>query len=546
MPADPIRQRFRAQQAEDELLEANRLVTLAVQWQLPNGSTLLHAGGIWDKADRCYLKKEPDVVRVIRLKESQVAAAQWLGWWLQERAEGRKRDFRSLFLLGDRGGGKSFLACVGTVTALIKFPTFGTKPTLAWQVVSSFRERREIEREIADNFPFEGLWYVRRLAPEHEYRFVNGALLVTQSADNKEALRQGTVDFLYLNEATKLTMDTYIAGIPRLKDHDGLCIATTNPPKNDRGRWVKKLYDTAEERKEAEQPFSVRFVEIKSSGNDAIDHDAADDVADQVRVLDPRAAAADIDGQMLRIGEAAYGKFSRVVNRRPMPDIGDITREYLRLRTGRAYDYLGGMDFQGRPHMVAVVCKIFGTLDDPELYFCDEIISPQATEGDLADDCKDAGYTPENIYWIGDNSGQWQNGKHLRHEHDSFKEISNCGFHIAPCIKPKNRDHRPGNPPVEQRVGLLNKSLAIPRLFVACELDKKGRVTEVLAPHLAEGFQECDLQLNRKGRIVPVGIHAHITDAAGYPVWWVYSKGRRKLTGPVGETLHIERKSPIG
>jgi hypothetical protein len=546
MPADPIRQRFRAQQAEDELLEANRLVTMAVQWQLPDGSTLLHAGGVWDKIDRCYLKTEPDVVRVIRLKQSQVVAAQWLGWWLQERAEGRKRDFRSLFLLGDRGGGKSFLACVGTITALIKFPTFGTKPTLAWQVVSSFRERREIEREIADNFPFEGLWYIRRLAPEHEYRFVNGALLVTQSADNKEALRQGTVDFLYLNEATKLTMDTYIAGIPRLKDHDGLCIATTNPPKNDRGRWVKKLYDTAAERKEAEQSFSVRFVDIKSEGNDSIDHDAADDVADQVRVLDPRAAAADIDGQMLRIGEAAYGKYSRVVNRRPMPDIGDITRDYLRMRTGRAYDYLGGMDFQGRPHMVAVVCKIFGTLEDPQLYFCDEIISPQATEGELADDCKDAGYTPDNIYWIGDNSGQWQNGKHLRHEHDSFKEISNCGFHIAPCIKPKSRDHRPGNPPIEQRVGLINKSLTIPRLFVACELDMRGRVREVLAPKLADGFQECDLRENRHGRVVPVGVHAHITDAAGYPVWWVYSKGRRKLGGSIGESVSIERVSPIG
>jgi len=546
MPTDPIRQRFRAQQAEDELLEANRLVTLAVQWQLPDGSTLLKAGGVWDKLDKQYLKTEPDTVRIIRLKESQVEAARWLAWWFQERAAGRKRDFRSLFLLGDRGGGKSFLAGVGTVTALIKFPRFGTKPALAWQVVSSFRERREIEREIADCFPFEGLWYVRRLAPEHEYRFVNGALLVTQSADDKESLRQGTVDFLYLNEATKLTVDTYIAGIPRLKDHDGLCIATSNPPKNDRGRWVKKLWDTAEERKEAEQPFSVRFVSIKSDGNDIISQDAADDVADQVRVLDPRAAAADIDGEMLRIGEAAYGKFSRVVNRRPMPDLGDITREYLKARTGRAYDYLGGMDFQGRPHMVAVVCKIFGTIEDPQLYFCDEIISPQATEADLADDCKDAGYTPDNIYWIGDNSGQWQNGKHVRNEHDSYKEISKAGFHIGPCIKPKNRDHHPGNPPIEQRVGLINRSLKQPCLFVACRLDSRGRVAEVLAPHLAEGLQECDLQLNRKGRVIPVGVHAHITDAMGYPVWWVYSKGRRKLGGSVGAAVPIERKGPLG
>jgi hypothetical protein len=512
---------------------------MAVQWQLPDGSTLLHAGGVWDKADRCYLKREPDRARVIRLKESQVLAAQWLAWWLQERAEGRKRDIRSLFLLGDRGGGKTFLATVGTVTALLKFPSFSGKPTLAWQVVASYKERRELEREIADCFPFEGLWYTRKLAPEHEYRFVNGALLVTQSGDNPEALRQGTVDFLYLNEATKLVEDAYIAGIPRLKDHDGLCIATTNPPRSNRGRWVKKLYDTELERKAAGEMFSVHFVRVESAGNDILSKDAADDVADQIRVLNPRAAAADIDGKMLAIDQPAYWEFNPVRNIRPLPDLGDITREFLRQRTGRAYDYLGGMDFQGNPHMAAVLFKIYGTQDSPILWAVDDIILEQATEEDLAQEALEQGYSPNNALWIGDASGQWQDGAHPRAckvERDSFKVIRSFGFHILPPVRPKSSTHRPKNPPVEQRVKLTNKCLA----------GAQALADKDFAPRLIEAWKECILRLGRYGRVVPLGYYSHLTDAAGYPIWWVFGKARPTIGGSIGETVSIERRSPIG
>lgn len=520
---DPLRQQFRALQAERELQEANRFTDLAVQWQLPDGSTLLHAGGVWDSIDRLYLPREVDRVRIVRLRQSQVEAAQWIAWWLQERAEGRKRDFRSLFLLGDRGGGKTFLATVATVTALIKFPTLDGKPTLAWQVVSSYKERRELEREIESAFPFEGVWYVRKKAPEHEYRFINGATLVTQSADNPDTLRQGTVDILYLNEATKLLEEAYVSGIARLADHDGLCLATTNPPRTNRGRWVKKFWDIAKERQEAGKTFSVRFCRIDSAGNDLRHADAGDDVADQIRVLNPRAAQADIDGLMLPVDQPAYWEWSRTRNGRPLPDLGDVTEQYLKLRTGKAYSYLLGADFQGRPFQVAVVCKIFGSVDDPHLYFCDEIICPQATEGDLADEVLEAGYTPDNAYWIADNSGQWQNSKRSKNEYDSHRQISDRGFHIAACIKPKQLGHRPANPPVEQRVNLINAKLKDSRIFV----DPEG------APWLAESMKECILRMGRYGRVVPEGRHAHAGDALGYPAWWVYSRGRRTLDGPL-------------
>lgn len=529
---DPLRHKFRAQQAERELREANRHVTLAVQWKLPDGSTLLHAGGVWDTIDERYLDQEPERVRIIRLKESQVAPAQWLAWWMQERAAGRKRDFRSLFLWGDRGSGKTSMSVIAAGTFLIKFPTLDGSPTLAWQVVRSYRERQELEREIERFFPFEGLWYTRRRAPEHLYSFVNGATLRTISADDPTTLQQGTVDLLFLNEMAKLTEDTYLKGLPRIKDHDGLCIGTTNPPTNNRGRWVKKLYDEAEERRAAGRSFPARFVKIESKDNDAIHQDVADDVADIIRTLNPRMAQADIDGLMLPVDQPAYWEWNKHRNGRPLPDLGDITPQYLRGRTSRAYSYLIGADFQGRPHMVAVVCKVLGTPEDPQLHVVDEFICPQATERDLAEAVLAAGYTPELALWIGDASGQWQNGKHTRLEYDSFRAIRDCGFHILPPVKPRTAEHRPANPPIEQRVNLINAKLKTNSIGVDPEL----------APRLAEGLRECILKENRYGRVVPVGVHAHITDALGYPVWWVYSRGQRKLpAGPLA--LVAERSS---
>lgn len=521
---DPLRQQWRALQAERELQEANRHITIAVQWRLPDGSTLLHAGGVWDAIDKRYLAKEPDRVRVIRLKESQVEAARWLAWWFQERRAGRKRDFRTLALWGDRGGGKTVMAVIGQITFLIMFPSLDGSPTMVWQVVSSYKERNEIEREIQKHFPFDGLWYTHRKAPELLYQFAHGPTLRTMSANKPDTLKQGTLDLIYYNEATKILEDAYTNGLPRLKDHDGLCILATNPPKSNRGRWVKKLYDEAAERKEAGRAFSVRFVNIQSKYNDSIHQDAADDVADQVRVLNPRLAQADIDGMMLPVDQPAYWEWSTHRNARSLPDLGDITAQYLKGRTGRAYPYLVGADFQGRPHMVAVICKIYGSAESPQIYVVDEIICPQATERDLAETVLEAGYTPDHALWIGDASGQWQNGKHTRTEYDSFRAIRDCGYHIQPPVRPKTADHRPANPPIEQRVGLINAMLK----------DGSIQVDRELAPRLADALKECILKENRHGRVIPVGKHAHITDALGYPVWWVYSKGQRKLPpGPL-------------
>lgn len=530
MSIDPSRRLFRAQLAEQEQLEAQRYVDLAVEWRLPDDSTLLNCGGVWDKVERRYTGKTADKVKVFRLKLSQVEIAQWFVWWMQEREQGRLPDIWNFNMLGDRAGGKTVFLVAAANTALIKFPHFDGQPTQVWIANATFRERAECEREQSIHFPFAGVWYVHRRA-DMEYRYVTGGVIRYMSGDKPDTLKQGRVDFLMLNEMAKMSEAVYLNGVGRLKDKQGACLGATNPPRSNRGRWVWNLWNRAKK----DETYPVLFLEIDSKKNDAISQEAGDAIGRVVRDMNPRYAQADVDGEMLRIDQPAYFKFNDQKHCRPVPAIGDITREYLRLRTGRAYDFLGGMDFQGRPHMVAVIAKIFGTLDDPILYFYHEIICPQATEEDLADAAKEHDYDVGSILWIGDNSGQWQNGKHLRHQHDSFKAIRDAGYHIEPCIKPKNRDHRPANPPVEQRVMLMNRALEQQQCFVDAQY----------APQLAAGLEHCELKESRYGRVVPVGIHAHITDAAGYPLWWVFSKGRRLLRGPVGESVPIERRSLV-
>lgn len=532
MPTDPVRQRFRQYLAEREALEASRRVTLAVQWKLPDGSTLLNAGGVWDRVDQRYLDVEPDHVRVIRLKKSQVEAAHLFAWWMQEREAGRPRDFITLAMLGDRGGGKTYLGSAAMVTALIKFPRLKSRATIGWQVCRSYKERAELEREIAENFPLEGIWYVRRKAPEHEYRFLNGALLRTLSADDPESLKQGTVDFLYLNEMAKLPELAYENGLPRIKDNEGLCWGTTNPPRSNRGRWVYKLYQLEEEAIESGKAYPVRFVSVRSEDNDALNVDTADMVATVLRDLNPALAAADIDGKMFDVKQTAYWKFNKKRNIRPLPELGDITREFTKRRLGRAYDYLAGADFQNVPHMAAVFYKVLGTYENPILWAIDEIICEESTEDDLLDAVDEAGYKPENVLWIADASGQWQDGKHNKNR-DSFSVFKRRRWNIKPPVKPRSETHRPKNPPIEQRVRLINDALEAGMIMLESAPDG--------VPKLIEALKECEMRPGKYMKLVPMGFYAHLTDAAGYPAWWVFSKGKPSIPDGTKITEILDR-----
>ncbi len=542
MPQDALRRQFRAHLADLEAREAARYIDLAVAWERKQtGETLGFFGGVWDQVERRFTGKDPERCAVIRFNESQVELVQWASWYAQERAAGRPRDFLNLFGIGDRGGGKTYAAVAILGTLQIEFPYLGSDPSIAWAVSRTHADRSEIDRTFASIFPPS--WYAYREWPHHSYRWVTGAELFNASADSTEGLRaKGRVDFLLINEAGLVGRAVPFNATPRIKDRGGLAILTANPPNptgSTKAQWILDLHEKAEERKAKGLPYHTRFIWIRSSGNENTDRATGDLVAQYLYDLDPRAAKADVEGLLLPIGDRAYFKF-RKNHLRPPSDLGDITREFTRKRLGKAFDYVGGVDFQGTPHHAAVICKIYGTVADPIIWTCDEFIAEQSSEDDLLDLVDEAGYTPETLCWVGDASGQWQDGTHSSNGRDSFKVFSSRRWRIVPPAEKRTDKGRwSKNPPVEKRVGLTNKLLGDPanpqspvRLFVDPDCVK-----------LAEALRECPWVRARYGG-KPSGFYSHITDALGYVCWWAFPAPGRKLPGPIaihGEPLFQDR-----
>lgn len=541
MPTDVVRRAFRNLQAEQESREENRFVDLAVSWEDASGKEISLFGGQWDQIEQRYTGRTPERCAVIRFTPAQMSFVAWAAWWMQERREGRARDFLSLFAIGDRGGGKTFSAVAILGTLQVEFPRLAGTPSIARAVSRSHTDRAELDRYFKALFP--ATWYHYREWPWHTYHWVTGATLENASAEALEGLRaKGRVDFVLINEAGVLGKGVPFTAIPRIKDSGGLAIITANPPTTTKAQWILDLAEKAKDRAAKGEPYHTKFVRIKSAGNTTIDHAVADQVAELLHDLDPRAAKADGDGELLPIGERSYFAWRKQTHfcESPPAHLRDITRAYTQQRYGRPYDYIGGLDFQGSPHHAAVVCKVFGTIADPTVVVVDECVAEESTEDDLIDMAEEAGYSPETILWIADASGQWQDGKH-KSGRDSFGCFKARRYAILPpALKKTDKGRFAKNPPVEKRVGLVNKMLG---KVIASGTIEANVVTfsqlppdpstvrlyvQTEAPRLGKALQECPSEQRRFGRR-PVGYYAHITDALGYVCWWVAPAARPVL-----------------
>ena len=123
------------------------------------------------------------------------------------------------------------------------------------------------------------------------------------------------------------------SSIPRIKDKGGLAILTANPPQTTKGQWILDLHEKAETAKEANKPFYWRFVHMLSGGNTTRDTGTADQVAQMLADLDPRAAKADVEGLLLPIGDRAYFKFAKLLHMREAPNL----RHHARVHQAAAW-----------------------------------------------------------------------------------------------------------------------------------------------------------------------------------------------------------------
>lgn len=492
-------------------------------------ATLLSAGGRWDHQEQHFIKQEPEQVRMIDMRPSQVEFVKWFASWLKAFREGLPRDVSAAITIGGRRGGKTHMGLLCTLAALIDVPRIQASELIGWLVSVSHGERDELDREIQDNIPSD--WYTYREWPKHRYTLVHGSTLTNISADDPDTLKRGRADIVFQNEGAKMSSDVLFNAVGGTSDKGGLVIVATNAPRREKGSWVFTEWQAYEKARTQKQPHDVVFFQVDSNLNDVIDAAARKRAGNIMKRLDPAGARADDEGLILPVGDYAYYEWEDLRNGLyPAPQSDEMTLALTQRKANCAYEYIGGADFQGTPHMAASIWKVFGTIEKPELWCIDDFIVERGNEDQLLDEVEDRGiYTPENLLWIGDASGDWQDGKH-RSGKDSWSVFRARRWHIeGPQPKRGQKTLHGANPPVHQRVALINRLLSEQRMMI-----------DPQANRMQLALKQCKSKQGKYGAY-PAGLYAHLTDTAGYVAWWVMPP-RRAAGQSISSKLSLGRR----
>ncbi len=497
---------------------------------------VVRAGGRWDQLHKRY-DGPAAAPRVFDLVEAQIETARWFAGWLARWTARRggatqaDRDALAALLYGDRGGGKTLLGLWICMAACLAVPG-----AVVWVVSASRPQSTEDVREnLSVMLPRE--WASYHGQPEYRYRFVNNSRLREMTADSEEDLKQGDVDLAFLNEAAKMGRRAFTYTVGRVKLRSGLVFMASNPPTPDvpKGVWVLSLFQEHEDRTREGKPIACVVFKNTSRENAAVDQSAQDDALDLMRVISPRHADADALGLMLPLGSKIIHTWDRHKHGRfPAPVTGDITREWTRRRYGRAFDFLGGVDFQAHPFIIGSFWKLFGRLEAP-VAWCVSDVTEQGSEDDFLDALQIGGIptaegqtvelTPDVVLFVGDSSAQWQDRKHrgeqARIYPPSFSAFKARGLHIVPPAEKITPEARwPKNPPVGVSLGQITHWIGHDRMHVS-----------PLAKHVLEAFREAEAKTLPNGAQVPEAKYAHAIDTARYVAWYVEPPTRRQAVG---------------
>ena len=501
--------------------------------------TLLEAGGIWDFADQRWLDRDPESARFVDVHEGQAPFVRWLSSWLPDFRDGHERGTqrqvldRAVLAESGRRAGKTFALQAGQAAVAVDVPRIGHSPLVCWIVSKSHEE----EEELKDNVPaiLPGHWY-RWRERLHRYELAHGSYIALISADRPSTTKRGKVDIALVNEAQKQRQSALTNLIYGTADRGGCTWLAANPNDSITGEWVARL----REKILAGKLPRTRSFYFDPLFNVFIDQEARSDVDAIVRDIDPKQAARDGGGEWIPLVDKAYYAW-RDELLRPVPQLGDITFEFLRRKTGKGYAHLAGVDFQANPGICASIWKLFTDPDrprDPDAFLLccvDEVLLERASEYDLSDELYERGYDPDTLLLVADASGQTQDFEH-RPGQDSFSKLRSRLWHVeAPQKKRSQKGKAPRNPPVGERLKLANEELKAGRVLV----DPEG------APHMAVCFKDCELKPGRYRTRVPSGGGwlPHHTDGAGYVLYWLKPPPLRpvKNSGPVAPAAPIQR-----
>lgn len=516
MPRSTLKSRLRAAAEREQNRHADVALLLK---KYGSTETLLCAGGRWDFEEKRWARAEPESAHVIEVGEGQEAFIRWGASFLRDFRQGHEipgwvRTDLTRVILAESGrrAGKTHALQAFQWAMAVDLPLIMGKPLICWAVHVSHQE----EEEYFDNLRGEHAivptsWYTWRARPQR-FELIHGSYVQMISADDERTTKRGKVDVAFVNEAQKQRQGALTNLIYGTADRGGITMLAANPNDNLTGEWVAKLRQDIISQK---LPKAKSFY-FDPKKNPFVDQVARSDVDDIVRHIDPRQAARDGGGLWLPITDHAYHAWSDDLHLRPMPEVGgDITNFAIRKAKGWncRYEYIAGLDFQRSPGCCASIFKLYGDPADPILHAVDEVLIERGSEFVLSDELYERGYDPDSLVLIADATGQQQDYEHS-HGHDSYSKLRSRGWHVErPQPKRSTKGKHSINPPVKDRLALMNEELAAQRILVDPER----------APILAHCLKECILKPGRYSTRVPGGEGwlPHHTDGAGYVVFWL-------------------------
>ena len=527
-----LRQRFRA--VEAALEGPGRYLDLRLDLVAQGeGEAILTAGAKWDKTLGRFLdpsvELSVDQVVCIPLQESQLEFARWYAEWLCAFREGYPRDVTVAMMASDRRAGKSFIAVAAVIACCIDVPvTRDGTPLISWIVAKSFRERFELEQWIIQRIP-KG-WYRHLGAPVHEFHFIHGPTLRVISADDDDNTKQGRCDVAFINEPQKMGPRAVANAVLGCSDLGGLCILAANPPGGTgRGEWMFDLKEAidddsfAAKKGEKREPLGIRYFHLDSRKNQAIDQLARRRAGHIAAIIDPTLRAGDVEGEWRRQQQLACWEFDKRRHLHAVPAVApslrDVTREIIRARAAWGdQSYVAGVDFDSKPHIIAIVYRVFDDVDDPLFWAVDEFAgeklwTTQQWIEAFADWGTPRGYTRESLMFVGDASSSWPGNRRdpkVEEGRTSFEVIEGAKWTIVPPQDPRGDTGRARNPLVKERLDLYNDHL----------LRDRVRIDPAKCMWLVECHRKAETKRADGGRVRLVhNKYAHAIDAATYPIW---------------------------
>lgn len=536
--------------------ELGNLVELGIRFlNEDDGTEIGWVGGTYDRSANRYIERRSDQVIEIRLFGNQVHVMEdflfWLDYnirlrrilslypnrasWANKLAWKGQEPLYRIDLAGGRRGGKSRIAQFCILAACVAIP--GLRAAIFCQDSKGYEEMIE---KLDPALPRQ--WMTWK-ASESKYILVNGSVIELHSGSGRDA-KIGELGIVMINEGQEIKRKIAAQITANAADKGGLTVMTYNPPTRLLGKWVVDHWNMITG--EGPNPDGIKFAAgYHFSGLDN-PHVVKESLEAQLITGSENEYRREILGDMnAPMDNVVFPTFDAKQNVIPAiyPEWKDVTSEVSEQFFGHHAKWIGGLDFGRGAGCSWVLGRFYlepGSENLDEATFAihcgkREKGAQEKEWHSLADTFMDeygnlAIQETDEVVWVGDGSGTWQNADHDKARPPSWEILQALDSKYI-LVGPKPGNPR-GNPRRSIRFDRARKGIRFGRVVILATADE---VIDCIRYH--ETKKDTTDPRENTAR-------SHINDAWTYP-YYRFIEGQTSDQEPEKEpTFPIFRSAP--